>query len=66
MARQLEKVLAAVAPSKASVEFSVDLTVEAGKLVALFFESGGTAGLKVCLEWERRAPTGPASAGART
>jgi hypothetical protein len=49
---QLETAFAAVKPTKAGVEFSVDLTVQAGKVVALLFESDGTAGLKVNLEWD--------------
>lgn len=53
MAGRLGTVFVALEPTKASIEFSVDLSVEAGKLVALFFEGGGSAGLKVSLEWDR-------------
>jgi len=41
-----------VGPKKASVEFGVEATVEAGKLVALLCSGGATANLKITLEWE--------------
>lgn len=51
IAGQLESAFAAVKPKKAGVEFSVELSVESGGVVALFFDGGGKAGLKVNLEW---------------
>lgn len=38
-------------PKKASVEFGLEIAVEAGKLTALLVESSGTATLKITLEW---------------
>ena len=38
-------------PKKASVEFGLEIAVEAGKLTALLMESSGTATLKIALEW---------------
>jgi hypothetical protein len=38
-------------PKKASVEFGLEVAVKGGKLVSLITEVGGTATLKVTLEW---------------
>ena len=38
-------------PKKASVEFGLEVAVKGGKLVSLITEAGGTATLKVSLEW---------------
>jgi hypothetical protein len=49
-----EAVLAAVtkvSPRKASVEFGIEVSVEAGKLVALLCSGTAKANLKITLEW---------------
>lgn len=52
-------------PSKASVEFGVSFTVQAGKLTALLFDGKADASLTVSLEWERdRPPSPPVPTGA--
>ncbi|GAA4238536.1 hypothetical protein GCM10022254_54900 [Actinomadura meridiana] len=40
-------------PSRASVEFGLELALKGGKLVSVFVDSGTKASLKVVLEWER-------------
>ena len=54
-----ESVLAAlrkVQPKKASVEFGVEVAVEAGHLTALLVRGSGNATIKVTLEWSRDTP----------
>jgi Trypsin-co-occurring domain 1 len=41
-----------VAPRKATVEFGLEVGVEAGQLTALLVKGSGTASIKVTLEWE--------------
>ena len=41
-----------VGPKKASVEFGIEASIEAGKLVALLCSGEATANLKITLEWE--------------
>ena len=38
-------------PHKASVEFGLEIALEAGQLTALVVKGSGTANLKVTLEW---------------
>jgi hypothetical protein len=40
-------------PSRASVEFGLELAIKGGKLVSVFVDPGAKASLKVVLEWER-------------
>jgi hypothetical protein len=50
-----QSVLAAVGkvkPSKASVEFGVEVAMESGQLTALIVKGEGKANLKITLEWE--------------
>ena len=42
-----------VGPKKASVEFGMEVTIEAGKLTALVCQGKTTANFTVTLEWER-------------
>jgi hypothetical protein len=51
LCRALESVLAKVAPTNASVEFSVGVTAKTGKLTALLLEGGVDGSIKVKLEW---------------
>jgi hypothetical protein len=40
-----------VAPSKASVEFEIEIAVEPGKVTALWVKGSGRANLKITIEW---------------
>ena len=44
-----------IKPSKATVEFGLELGVKGGSLVSVFVDSGSKASLKVTLEWESGA-----------
>ncbi|ONK09549.1 CU044_2847 family protein [Streptomyces sp. MP131-18] len=44
-----------IKPSKAVVEFGLELGVKGGSLVSVFVDSGSKASLKVTLEWESGA-----------
>jgi hypothetical protein len=50
---ELTKALDEIQPNKASLEFGVDVGVEAGQLTALLVKGSGSATLKITLEWER-------------
>jgi hypothetical protein len=61
LTRPIEKIAATmvetlrrVSPTKASVEFGIEVGYEAGQLTALWVKGGGKGNLKVTLEWERR------------
>jgi hypothetical protein len=43
-------------PKRASVEFGLDLALEAGQLTSLLVKGSGTATIKIVLEWESREP----------
>jgi len=45
-----------ISPDKFKVEFSVEASFEAGKLLALLCNGGTKANLKVILEWEKEKP----------
>jgi hypothetical protein len=47
MATSLQK----VKPQKASVEFGLEIALEAGQLTALLVKGSGTSNLKITLEW---------------
>jgi Trypsin-co-occurring domain 1 len=51
LTRQLTEALEEVKPDKASLEFGVDVGVEAGQLTALLVKGSGNASLKITLEW---------------
>jgi hypothetical protein len=42
-----------VSPNKFSIEFGVEATLEAGKLLALLCKGSGKANLTIKLEWEK-------------
>ena len=46
-----------VKPSKAAVEFGVDIGVESGKLTTMIVKGSGKANLKILLEWEQSKKT---------
>jgi hypothetical protein len=51
MSRVLVAVFEKVAPDKVSVEFNVGISMDAGKLVALFFDTTATGSMKISLQW---------------
>jgi hypothetical protein len=53
IANRITGSLQRINPKRASVEFGVDVGVEAGALTALLAKGTATATLKVTLEWER-------------
>jgi hypothetical protein len=56
VAGQVADALEKVAPRKFSVELGFEIKAESSGLVALLARSGGTATIKVTMEWERAAP----------
>jgi hypothetical protein len=52
---QLTVALQEVKPDKASLEFGVDIGVEAGQLTALLVKGSGSATLKITLEWDTKS-----------
>jgi hypothetical protein len=53
--KKVTSALRSAAPDRATVEFGVDIGVEAGGLTALIVKGSGTATLKITLEWESNA-----------
>jgi hypothetical protein len=51
VARLLVESLQRIQPTKASVEFGVEIGLEAGHLTALICKGTGKANLKISLEW---------------
>lgn len=51
IAASMSEALARVKPDRATVEFGVDASVEAGALTALIVKGTGSATLKITLEW---------------
>jgi NTP-dependent ternary system trypsin peptidase co-occuring protein len=56
VAGEVAGALERAAPQKFSVELGFELKSESGGLVALLAKAGGTATIKVTMEWERTAP----------
>lgn len=53
----------AIAPDKFSIELGFEFKAEAGGLVAMLVRSGGSASVKLTMEWERPKPTPPGGSG---
>lgn len=51
LTRKLHDTIKKIEPTKASIEFGIEVGVEAGKLTALLVKGSGKANLKVILEW---------------
>lgn len=51
IADSIMKSLSRIKPKKATVEFGVEVAVEAGQLTALLVKGTGNASIKVILEW---------------
>lgn len=53
---ELARAWQAVRPDKAKVEFGIDFSLKAGKLVGLFVEGDAGASMTITLEWETGTP----------
>lgn len=53
IAKDIGDVLEDIGPTKATVEFGLEATVESGGLTALLVNGSGSATIKVTLEWDR-------------
>lgn len=51
MTKALVGVFEKIAPDKVSVEFNVGISMDTGKLVALFFDTTASGSMKVSLQW---------------
>ena len=51
IAESITSTLQKVKPQKASVEFGLEIVLEAGQLTALLVKGSGTTNLKITLEW---------------
>jgi Trypsin-co-occurring domain 1 len=51
IAESIVTTLQKVKPCKASVEFGLEVVLEAGQLTALLVKGSGTSNLKITLEW---------------
>jgi hypothetical protein len=51
IAKSVVDTLKEVKPRSATVEFGLEVSVEAGKLTTLLVKGSGTANLKITLEW---------------
>ncbi len=56
VARKLSDIWKKVEPSRASVEFGVEFTLESGDIMALLVENSTTASMKITLEWSQMPP----------
>jgi len=53
-----------VSPDKATIEFGVEMSLEAGKLTALIVKGTGSANLKISLEWDKSSASAAPSSKA--
>ncbi|MEU6554577.1 CU044_2847 family protein [Streptomyces sp. NPDC046915] len=63
VARSLAGPLRAVRPDEVSVEFGIELTAKAGKVVGLLADGEAKAGITVTLTWHGSGPPDPAAPG---
>lgn len=61
VARSLAGPLRAVRPDEVSVEFGIELTAKAGKVVGLLADGEAKAGITVTLTWNGSGPPDPAA-----
>jgi hypothetical protein len=57
IANSVVKTLRKIGPSKGSVEFGLQIAVEAGHLTTLLVKGSGAASLKITLEWVKELTT---------
>jgi hypothetical protein len=53
IAKEMAAAIKSAAPSKATVEFGCELSLESGHLTTLIVNSSGSASLKITLEWDQ-------------
>jgi len=53
IAQLVTQAIEKVAPTKASVEFAIEVGLESGQLTALWVKGTGTANLKIAMEWSK-------------
>lgn len=58
IAKTVVTTLRKIRPSKGTVEFGLQIAVEAGHLTTLLVKGSGAASLKITLEWEGELSTG--------
>jgi hypothetical protein len=51
---RLHKAISGINPSKASVEFGLEFSVESGKITSMIVKGEGKGNLKITLEWEKK------------
>jgi hypothetical protein len=51
LSQVVQEAISAVKPDEASVEFSLEIGIESGKLTALWVKGTGKANLKITLTW---------------
>jgi Trypsin-co-occurring domain 1 len=56
--QKLTAALATARPDSATLEFGIDVGLEAGQLTALLVKGSGTATVKITLVWEGTTPDG--------
>jgi hypothetical protein len=61
IASELGGLLKRVGPSKASIEFSIEVGLESGKLTALLVKGSGKANFKIALSWDNIRGAVPSS-----
>ena len=57
IANSMVKTLQKIGPSKGTVEFGLQVAVEAGHLTTLLVKGSGAASLKITLEWDKPLST---------
>jgi Trypsin-co-occurring domain 1 len=57
LAAEMSGLLQRIGPTKAGVEFAVEIGLESGQLTALLVKGSGKANFKIMLNWENIGPT---------
>ncbi|WP_262007385.1 CU044_2847 family protein [Streptomyces sp. FIT100] len=65
VARSIGGALGSVSPDEVSVEFGIELTAKAGRVVGLLADGEAKGAIKVVLTWQGGPPPGPAPADPR-
>ena len=60
VAQSVRSAAAAAKPDAVSVEFGIEITAKAGKLVSVLADVGGSATLKITLNWQSATGVGDA------
>ena len=59
IAEAMVSALKKIKPQRASVEFGIEIALEAGQLTALLIKGSGSSNLKITLEWNDSGTTTP-------